>query len=531
MNLKRKIKDNKIFSILTFLFIAWIALLIWLSIFGSREVYFYDALDEKEVSSKYSSKVPLLRYIIEPIIGISLNLDAGFVSGMFFLFIISRISYIFLKKKGYFQSEKASLLWYPVKDFIRFSFITLFFTFLSCILIALVIFLIAYYYITLYWMMLVQIALHIAFILIILKGIYLVTKFLHPNLKLNYLEKKRFQIKERQSTSYKLSRILRKESTYFLGIAFLFVSSSLIVTSVLFPLHTIETDLDNDEFIFDFHVHTTMSDGWLSPEERVQWYIDHGIMGAAFSDHDNLKGAIAARKYVEQYDLDFYVIQAEEWTDNSNDIHMNIFGLDETIVPLESEMEDGPKAMNAEDTIKYVKKKGAYIIVNHYNYNENPDGGYGTPYTLKELRNWGVDGFEIVNGGGLQAEEIREFCLDNDLICLSVTDMHGNEELDSFTKFKLDDPDDIDLDSIFDSLYENKHECVAININPKYANIPLLDTLELGIFRKFAEYLLNLDRFQCLSWIIWSCGIFALFSYTFKRAKRLDVNQLKEKIL
>ena len=134
---------------------------------------------------------------------------------------------------------------------------------------------------------------------------------------------------------------------------FFLLGVQIFLISTPFPTYTIITDLEEDEFLFDFHVHTTMSDGWLSPEERVDWYIEQGIHGAAFSDHDNLRGAKIAQDYVKENDLDFVVFTAEEWTDHENDIHMNIFGLEEKVVPEESESDFyDMKSMNAKETIK-----------------------------------------------------------------------------------------------------------------------------------------------------------------------------------
>jgi hypothetical protein len=222
----------------------------------------------------------------------------------------------------------------------------------------------------------------------------------------------------------------------------------------------------------------------------------------------------------------------EEWTDHENDIHMNYFGIAEEIVPLESYIPGGPKAMNASDLITYIKANGGYITVNHYNYDPNPNGGYGVPYTLEELDNWGVDGFEIVNSGNYaKYENIRQYCLNNNLICLGGSDIHTNEDLHTFVKIKLSDPTNLTISNIFETLKMNNHEVIAIQFYPKVVDFPGdLDQLGFYIFEDFINYFLNINLFQALSWIGWSIFLYAIFILGYKKVKSINLKRLKSKI-
>lgn len=53
----------------------------------------------------------------------------------------------------------------------------------------------------------------------------------------------------------------------------------------------------------DLHVHTTCSDGTLSPEEVVKLAADEGIKVLAITDHDNVSGIRRAEKEAQKYGI------------------------------------------------------------------------------------------------------------------------------------------------------------------------------------------------------------------------------------
>lgn len=532
MNLRSLVKNNKIITVGTLVFCIWLILLVLTAIIGEREVMFYDALNQIDVSSNYISNLLLLRYFLEPIAVISFTLEYEF-SWLFLFFIaypIIRILYLVLKKKGKFQSKKLNYIMIPLADLITFSFKILILSVLIIGVSMLVGYLIqGFLFVGRYFMVPIQIAVHLCIILIAIKALYILLKLFHPRLRLNYSAKKKKSLKRSKLRSF------NKEIVYFIGIGVLLLGINIVLISTPFPPHKIEpvVPLDDDEFLFDFHVHTIMSDGWLTVEERLQWYMQQGISGAAFSDHDNIRGATLAQEYVESNGLDFTVFMAEEWTDHENDIHINYFGLAEEIVPLESYTPGGPKAMNASDLISYVKANGGYITVNHYNYKENPNGGYGVPYNLTQLMNWGIDGFEIVNGGSYSTKyiQIRQFCLDNNLICIGGSDIHTNEDLNTFIKLKLLDPTNLTIANIFETLKLNTHEVIAIEFYPKVVDFPgELNDFGFYILEELINYFLNTNIFQSLSWIIWSGLVYLILFFGYRKVKKMTLTNLKNKI-
>lgn len=540
MRLKTFLLRNKVFSSLTLFFAVWIIVLIVLAMVSTRNVVFYDALNQINVSSDYSSVLPWTRYIIEPFAVIAFILEYEFTWFLPLLVIypILRVIYVVLWNKGKFQSPKYTQIRHVLTDFIYFVFKVFSITLVAILLIILIGFFVqGFFFVNRYFMVIIQIGIHLSYILTIIKGGYTLLKLFHRRLKLNLAKKIENNIRRESSKKTRITYNLKKELVFFSGLIFLLLGTNIVLLSIQFPPHKIvpTIPLEDDEFLFDFHVHTTFSDGWLTPEERVLWYIEHGITGAAFSDHDNIRGALIARDFVQKNGLDFAVWIAQEWTNHETDpeIHMNFYGLEEEIVPPESYIPGGPKVMNASEIISYVKSNGGFITVNHYNYDINPEGGYGAPYTLEQLRDWGIDGFEIINGGsyGGKYYQIRQFCLDNNLTCIAGSDIHINEDLNTFIKIKLDDPNNKTLANIFKNLRKNEHEAIAIQFYPEVVDIPG-DLKDIGFYvlEDFINYFLNIDTFQALSWIMWSSASYVLFLFFYRRVKKVELKRLKYKI-
>ncbi len=536
MSIKSLIMKNKWFTTITIGYLAWFSILLIFLLTNVRQVTFYDVLGQVDVSYNYSSVFPVFRYVLEPfaIIAFILEMEFTWMFVFFMIYPIIRIFFVFARKMGKFKSRKLGLTLRILRDIIEFSFKVL----VSAVLIVLVIILIGYFiqgffFVSRYFMIPVQIAVHSSIILIVIKTCYIMIKLVHPNLTLSYTRSKG---KKQSSKRLKGISTIKREIVYFMGIGVLLLGLNVVLISTPFPPHKIvpTIPLADDEFLIDLHVHTVFSDGWLTPEERVLWYIDQGISIAAFSDHDNLRGAHVAREFVNDYNLDFLVLTAEEWTDHENDIHINYYGLDEEIVPLESYTPGGPMAMNASDLIDHVKSNGGYITVNHYNYDPNPNGGNGVPYSLEQLRDWGVDGFEIVNGGSYQGKyiAIRQFCLDNNLTCMGGSDIHINEDLNTFIKMRLVDPTNKSIDNIFRTLRNNTHEVVAIEFFPSVFNLDDdLNDIGFYVFDEFINYMLNADVFQVISWIAWSSGAYILFSLIYWRLKKKNITSIRKKFL
>lgn len=472
--------------------------------FSARSVTFYDTLHDRDVSQEYVSKVPMSRYLIEPLAGLSFRLGfSSDVSERLPMFVVLFIGFRFLMlvlsglkgdlgRRSLFEAR-------PLNGMLHFMARagTVVLVVVGWVL----------------WSIdknLGYIGLANTFARGLHWGSYIGLSLLAFKLILDFVRSlgccgspslspsgppRRFWL-------FLPLKIVKDEGERVWGAFLLFFAVGTWLSGLLLPTQRIVGQLKEGEVLYDFHVHTLLSDGQLTPGERVRWYVSQGLQGAAFADHHHPKGAFAAQKYVQNKGWDFTVLTAQEYT--AKRIHMNVYGIDEAITPKGYSKPEGPNPLEPPELIPWVKARGGYVTVNHYR--EAP----GEPYTYEELKNWGVDGFEIVNGGSFGGgfSDIRDFCVKNGLACLTGTDMHESRELNSFVRLTLEDPKDRSVDAIFKALRKNEHECVAIPaMDYDHRFRPEADFEEIGLMK---EYFLTLDPLQSLSWALWSVLIFGL---------------------
>ena len=77
--------------------------------------------------------------------------------------------------------------------------------------------------------------------------------------------------------------------------------------------------------IFDLHVHTTYSDGLLTPKQVIDLAIKKGINGISITDHDTVLGIEPAIKYSENIDK-FYIVPGIEFSCIYEDEEVHILG-------------------------------------------------------------------------------------------------------------------------------------------------------------------------------------------------------------
>ncbi|MFX0098906.1 MAG: PHP domain-containing protein [Candidatus Hodarchaeota archaeon] len=537
MNVIKWFRSKILFIVPTVIFGLWLVYLITVSSFSSRNPSFTEYLNGNvDVSSEYTSEIPVSRYVWEPFVGFAFSIAGNLENSLItvlLIYVIVRFVFLVFERFVMKKSRKKETLLHLMRN--SFNFFWKYY--LLCLLGVFVYLLIGVAFNGLlfghlHWNEAIHVMLYSWAALTAGKILYNIVIFFKPGVKLRIKGKKKWHRHPRKSAKFrnhKTWNVIGREGRYLFSFFLVYVMVCLNAMSINFPTQRFNTNLQDGEILVDFHIHTEMSDGWLSPEERVDWYISQGIHAAAFSDHQNTRGAQRAIAYVERNNLDFHVIMAQEYTSYDPDIHLNIYGIEENIVPIE--FVDAPYgciSLDVENMIKYVKNHSGYVTVNHYDGLSKPP-----PYSYDDLRDWGMDGFEVLNGGSPEHLDLYNYCLANNMTFIAGSDEHGNTELNTFVILKVNDSSSFTTDEIFASLANNTHEIIYVNYEGIDGNeIKFPEELEdFDILEKFTNYLLNLDPMQSLSWILWSCGLYVACLILLLGLKRVEPEKLKDKIV
>jgi len=316
-------KKNIVFTLITICFGVWMLFLIIGGVFASREVIFIDVLPTSHVVSDYTSVIPLERYLLEPFIGTTFTVAEGYEIILSFLIVyaIIRVAYIVLRETVLEKSEKFSTLMNIARTYFWLVFLVFIFLIAGIATTLGIGYLVeGFLFIHSNWINLILYAIIIRFILLAVILAIFIFKLVHPKSRLK-LER----VKHPQKTLTKILWVTGKEFRVFYIAFILFMGINFLSLHTNYPTQVIQTPLATDQYLFDFHVHTTYSDGFLAAApDRVDWYIAQGISGAAFTDHENQRGYQEAKAYVEANHLDFVVIPGQEYTYHALDIHLNI---------------------------------------------------------------------------------------------------------------------------------------------------------------------------------------------------------------
>jgi predicted metal-dependent phosphoesterase TrpH len=137
----------------------------------------------------------------------------------------------------------------------------------------------------------------------------------------------------------------------------------------------------------DIHIHTTYSDGLMTPEAVVEYAAAQtDLKVIAISDHDTIEGALAARRYRQRYLGDFGhldIIIASEITSRDGDI-MGLFL-----------KHDVPSNLSAAATVQAIHAQGALAVAVHPYSFLVPGMVHGLKGRAHKLP---LDGIEVRNG-------------------------------------------------------------------------------------------------------------------------------------
>ncbi|MFX0098904.1 MAG: PHP domain-containing protein, partial [Candidatus Hodarchaeota archaeon] len=535
------VKKNLIIIVSGGIFLIWMLFLIITSINSSLNPKFYDVLNQVDVSDQYTIETPGGRYIWEPFAALNflfVNNITAIVIVFVLAYVLFRILYLLFSRFIFKDSQKLK----TIAPFIRkvVNFYPKYFGWLFLVGFAIVG--ISYLAGGFLWannifMDVLQVFIIIWTVVYIAKIFHVALYFFSKKAKLRVRPQQRWKSlskKDKKYWKHKIPAVISREFRYSL---FALATMALLLTNSLtihYPTQTIRPlNSGPDEFLCDFHCHTLVSDGWITVQERIDWYVEQGIDIIALTDHENTLGVQQAREYAVSKGYDITILYGQEFTYYEPYIHLNIFGLEKVYVPESLEGYPGdpwgqdryPNQMNLTDMITDVHANGGWVIVNHYKY----DPGDDAPYTYQQLMDWGVDGFEIVNGG-YRYGEARDFCVSNSLICVASTDEHLNGEINTFTRIKLADPNNRTVDAVFNALKNHSTtQCVDIEKYEDKIKFPEWAS-DLDFIEDFSNYFLSIDPLQSLSWMLWSFGGFILLIAIFNWLKKLKVGKIESKI-
>lgn len=107
----------------------------------------------------------------------------------------------------------------------------------------------------------------------------------------------------------------------------------------------------------DIHIHTTFSDGLMTPEAVVEYVAtETDLRVIAITDHDTIEGAVAARRYQRRHQREsghLEIIIGAEITSREGDI-VGLFLTD-----------DVPAGMSAAETVEAIHAQGGLAIAVH----------------------------------------------------------------------------------------------------------------------------------------------------------------------
>lgn len=100
----------------------------------------------------------------------------------------------------------------------------------------------------------------------------------------------------------------------------------------------------------DLHVHTTASDGYMSPKDAVDGAIEKGLDGIAVADHDTMEGYRRCKRYMEE--KDFLLIPGIEVSTDGG--HVLVLG-----------NEDWTETRKFDEVVRKAKSIGALTVGAH----------------------------------------------------------------------------------------------------------------------------------------------------------------------
>lgn len=121
--------------------------------------------------------------------------------------------------------------------------------------------------------------------------------------------------------------------------------------------------------MFDLHVHSTASDGLLTPEELIRRSLEIGLKGIALTDHDTVGGIEAAQQFIADHNLPLQFIPGIEMNTevDENEVHILGYYIDHRHTRLLNKLEEIKEARleRARKMVYRLKSMGLAISLEH----------------------------------------------------------------------------------------------------------------------------------------------------------------------
>ncbi|HVF09272.1 MAG TPA: hypothetical protein VNA16_00615, partial [Abditibacteriaceae bacterium] len=177
--------------------------------------------------------------------------------------------------------------------------------------------------------------------------------------------------------------------------------------------------------VFDFHAHTTRSNGLLTPQQQIDWHRARGFSGLAFTDSNTMVPE-AEMNVLRAANPDMLLLNGCEY---HGDAHLILLGLK---TPLSASSLDVPAAIQA------AQEQDAIVIVAH--------PWSPARFTAQQLLEMGADGLEAWNGV-IWSRPLADLVQERNLIATTATDTLSKSGARCFTWTilppGLNDPNDV----------------------------------------------------------------------------------------
>lgn len=147
--------------------------------------------------------------------------------------------------------------------------------------------------------------------------------------------------------------------------------------------------MTDNGIVADLHVHTTASDGLLSPEELIQRASSLGLTALAITDHDTVDGLPEARSAAEKTGMNLItgIELSCGWEGRDNSVHVLGLFIDEK-APAMIELLNEQKQLRFQRALRMVELLGGIgldVAELHERFLSNPDKILGRPHIARYL--------------------------------------------------------------------------------------------------------------------------------------------------